>query len=96
MYNVLDVIEGLGEKYGMDAIAVFIQAESGYKNIKKGNMEGFVRDMFSCGHQAKFRHWYEGCAEAMRRFCHICNVDPGLIEAYLGIRMEEVAEHIKG
>lgn len=34
-----------------------------------------------------------GIEDALERFCHICLVDPKLIEAYLGIRFEEVARH---
>ena len=35
----------------------------------------------------------KGIQNALEKFCHLCLVDPGLIEAYLGIRFEEVARH---
>ena len=43
---------------------------------------------------ARFFGWPEGPVDALNRFCHICLVDPKLIEAYLGITFEEVVKHV--
>lgn len=40
---------------------------------------------------AKFFQWHEGVAGALRRFCRLCLVDPALVEAYLGMKFEEVS-----
>ena len=94
MYSVLDLIDNMSEEYGMHAVHVFIHAEPGYKCMQSGDIATFVDHMFHCGHSAKFYRWHDGVAGAMRTFCNICLVDPGLIETYLGLRMEEVATHI--
>lgn len=35
--------------------------------------------------------WHEPLPKAMRTFCHLAMVAPALVEAYLGMRFEEVA-----
>ena len=43
---------------------------------------------------AKFFKWSKGIADACRTYCHICLIDPALIEAYIGMRFEALAEII--
>ena len=42
--------------------------------------------------EAKFRKWHESTADAIRRFCHLCFIDPALVEVYLGMRFEQLLE----
>ena len=37
-----------------------------------------------------FRQWRQPLAEAMRDYCHIALVDPALVEAYIGMRFEDI------
>jgi hypothetical protein len=39
---------------------------------------------------AMFYGWEQPLAEACRDFCHICMVDPMLVEAYCGMRFEQL------
>lgn len=45
---------------------------------------------------AAFFKFELGVTKALNMFCHLCLVDPMLIEAYLGIKFEEVAKHYEG
>lgn len=38
---------------------------------------------------AMFYGWHEPLAKACRDFCHICMVDPMLVEAYCGMKFEQ-------
>ena len=40
---------------------------------------------------SKFYRWHESAAKACRTFCHLCLIDPALVEAYLGMTFEEIA-----
>lgn len=42
--------------------------------------------------RAKFYEWHEGVIGAMRTLCHLCYVDPALVEAYIGMRFEKLCE----
>lgn len=89
MYDVKQIIEELDEKYD-NAIPVFGGALWAYEYAFKGDLKNFVKYLPNVVSEAKFRKWHEGIDGALRRFCHICLVDPMLIELYLGIRFEEV------
>jgi hypothetical protein len=39
---------------------------------------------------AKFYNYHETPAQACRTFCHLCLVDPMLVEVYLGMTFEEL------
>ena len=41
---------------------------------------------------ARFFKWHEGITGAIRRYCHICMVDPMLVEVALGMRLGDVYE----
>lgn len=89
MYNVQKIIEELDNNYP-NAIPVFGGALWAYEYAEKGDIKSFVKYLPNVISEAKFRKWHEGIAGALRRFCRICLVDPMLIEAYLGIRFEEL------
>ena len=89
MYDVKKVIEALDVKQP-NAIPIFGGALWAYEYAKKGDIKTFVTYLPHVISEAKLRGWHEGVAGALRRFCHICFVDPMLIEAYLGIRFEEL------
>lgn len=44
---------------------------------------------------ARLYKWHESEADTLRRWCHICLVDPALVEAYLGMRFEQYCEEVK-
>lgn len=89
MYDVKKIIENLDDKYG-NAIPVFGGALWAYKYAEKGDIKTFVTYLPHIVSEAKFRGWHEGIVGALNRFCHICLVDPKLIEAYIGITFEEL------
>ena len=41
---------------------------------------------------ARFLKWEKGLADACRRFCHLCFIDPTLVEAYIGMKFETLVE----
>lgn len=41
-------------------------------------------------HSAKFFKWHEGVLGALHRYCHICMVDPMLVEVALGMKLEDL------
>ena len=45
-------------------------------------------------HSAKFFGWVGGASSALRSFCHLCLVDPMLVEAYLGMTFEKLCEEV--
>jgi hypothetical protein len=38
----------------------------------------------------KFYGWHETPADACRRLCRLCFIDPALIECYIGMKFEEL------
>lgn len=86
-------IMALDKKYP-NAIPVFGGAAFAYNCIhaETPDFERFIEYLFAAVDFAHIRKWHEGLAGACRTFCHLCLVDPMLIEAYLGFRFERVAE----
>lgn len=72
------------------AIAVFGCAIYAYECARKGDIVGFTDFLPIVAQNARFYGWHESAPRALHRFCHLCMVDPMLIEAYLGVRFEEV------
>jgi hypothetical protein len=91
MYNVKQIIEELDNKHP-NAIPVFGGALWAYESVsgENVNFKEFVSYFPTVVSNARFYGWHEGVVGALRRFCRICLVDPNLIEAYLGIRFEEL------
>lgn len=79
------MIEDLDEKYG-NAIPIFGGA------IFVHNIEGIVRSLPHIIHSAKFFGWHDTLAGACRTFCSLCFTDYMLVEAYIGIRFEELCK----
>lgn len=90
MYDVKTIIEGLSEKHS-NAIAIFGSAVFAYDATfgSRQDMNKFMSYLPDVASRARFFEWHEGVAGALRRFCHICLVDPMLIEVYLGMSFEE-------
>ena len=89
--SVYNAIMSLADKYD-NAIPVFGGALYAHKHIS-GNIVDFgefVNYLSRLPSNVKFYHWHESAAQAARRFCHLCYVDPMLIEAYLGITFDEL------
>ena len=54
------------------------------------NFGKFTEYELDVARSAKVFHWHKGVADAMRTFCHICYVDPALVEVYLGFHFNEL------
>lgn len=96
-YNegVHSAICSLAEKHD-NAIAVFGGALGAYDCIHcdNPNFDEFILTYLSEAiKSARFHKWHEGAVGALRRFCHICLVDPALVEAYIGVSFEELCKH---
>lgn len=91
MYDVKKIVENLSREYD-NAIPVFGGADIAYARAcgEDPSLKVFVNYLPPVASAAKYFKWHEGVAGALRRFCHICLVDPALVEAYLGIKFEEV------
>lgn len=55
------------------------------------NLEMFCNHLIYIARRAAFWKWHKGVADAMRVYCHLCYVDPYLIEAYCGTTFDEFA-----
>ena len=92
--SVYNAIVALNEEHN-NAIAVFGGALSAYEciNSDEPNIEKFVAYLPSIASNAKFYKWHEGIVGALHRFCHLCLIDPYLIELYLGMSLDELCTH---
>lgn len=92
MYDVIEIIKNLNEEHD-NAIAVFGGAQFAYKYAHGDTMDltEFALFLPYVANDARFFRWHEGVVGALKRFCNLCLVDPALIEAYIGMRFEEVA-----
>jgi hypothetical protein len=92
MYDVAEILHNLNEQHE-HAIAVLGGAYFAITCVHGDNidMDQFVMFLPDVINKAQFFGWHEGIVGALNRFCHICLVDPALIEAYIGMRFEEVA-----
>lgn len=56
------------------------------------NLSDFIQFIPNVAFNARFYNYDMGIANALRTFCHLCFVDPMLVEVYLGMTFEEVEE----
>lgn len=82
-------ILALCDKYD-NALGVFGGAYFASSIAENGDIATFCEFLPGVVRNAKFFQWHEGVAGALRRFCRLCLVDPALVEAYLGMKFEEV------
>ena len=87
--SVRTAIEKLDDKYP-NAIPVFGGALGAKNSVDNGDLDKFIGAMINAVDNAKFYKWHEPSAQVARRFCNLCGVDPMLIEAGFGVRLEEV------
>ena len=89
-------IIALGKQHD-NAIPVFGGAALAYNHIhaETPDFEGFIEYLSHVIDEADFRRWHEGIAGACRTFCHLCLVDPALVEAYLGMKFEQLVEALR-
>ena len=90
--TVHGAITALADKYD-NAIPIFGGALGAHQCIERGDFDGFVGYFPDLIHSAKFFRWHEDIVAVLRRFCHLCYVDPMLIEAYLGCTLHELVQH---
>ena len=86
--RIQDCIDALTDKYD-NALAVFGGAYFANDIARNNDIATFCEFLPGVVRNAKFFKWYEGVAGALYRFCHMCLVDPTLIEAHLGIKFKE-------
>ena len=80
------------ELYGTTAIPVMLPPYDIDKMLHGNNpdFETFIVNGIGVMlRNAMVRNWEESLAKACRDYCHICMVDPMLVEAYLQMRFEE-------
>lgn len=78
-------IEALNEKYS-NAIPVFGGA------LWVHDLETLVASLPSVISGARFFSWHAGVIDACRTFCHLCFIDPMLVECYIGMKFEQLIE----
>lgn len=86
--SVYNAITRLSAKYP-NAIPVFGCALGAY-NCVSSDLEKFISYFPEVAKNADFYNWHEGVVGALRRFCHICYVDPALVELYMSMNLAEV------
>lgn len=79
------MIEDLDEKYG-NAIPIFGGA------LWVNDLEALVASLPHIIHSAKFFGWHDTLAGACRTFCSLCFTDYMLVEAFIGMRFEELCK----
>ena len=57
-----------------------------------GSIESIISGIPHVVRTAKIFHWHESPADAIRTFCHLCLVDPALVECYIGMTFEKLVE----
>lgn len=85
--SIKAAIEELDDKYP-NAIPVFAGALSAAKYVhgETYNMHKFCEMLADAIDNATFFEWHETSDAVARRFCHLCYIDPALVETYLGIK----------
>ena len=83
----IPTIEALNEQH-QGAIAIFGGA------LWVEGIEDLVGSLPHIIREAKYRNWHEGVASACRTFCHLCHIDPMLVEVYIGMRFEILVAQI--
>ena len=88
---VEDAVVNLSKTYA-NAIPIFGGAPLAYTEIHREipNFDGFIGYLAHVIDEAKRRQWHEGIEGALKEFCHLCLVDPMLVESYLGITFEQI------
>lgn len=76
-------IEALDEKYP-NAIPIFGGA------LWVHDLEALIDSLPSLISNAKFWKWHGGLADACRTFCHLCFIDPALVECCIGMKFEQL------
>lgn len=84
-------IESLGKKHS-NAIPIFCGALLTYDEEDNFNFERFINSLAEVPVDSKFYNWHDTSANAMRTFCHICMVDPVIVETHLGMKFEELCK----
>lgn len=89
--GVYNAIMSLSEKHS-NAIPIFGGALSAYNciNCDEPDFHKFVSYIPGIINSAKVYNWYEGAVGAVHTFCHLCFVDPYLVEVYLGMNIAEM------
>ena len=77
------LIEELQEKHS-NAIPVFGGA------LWVHDLERLVSSLPNVISNAKFFGWHESLADTCRRFCHLCFIDPMLVECCIGMTFEQL------
>ena len=82
--SIKSAIEALDRKYP-NAIPIFGGAlgAAKYVNREHQNFGEFVKCIANAIRSAEFFGWHEDASGVMSRFCHLCYVDPTLVERYL-------------
>lgn len=83
-------IEVLDSKYP-NAIPIFGGALWVYHG-DEFDSQRFMASLSHIAHNAEFFGWHEGVVGAIRRFCHLCMVDPSIVEVALGVKLEELCK----
>lgn len=78
---------------GEHVIAIFGGAI--WEDTHNINLEQFSKHLVQLAHNAVFFKWHKGIVDAMRTYCHLCYIDPALIECYWGQYFDEFAKLIE-
>ena len=90
MYNLVSILESMEEKHHH---TIPVLGGAAFAIDHTDNFEEFVRYLPHVIASAKFYDYHQSPAQACRTFCHLCLVDPYLVEVYLGMTFEELSRH---
>lgn len=60
--------------------------------LRAGDLQAFARYLLNVPSSIGKSGWPGGVEDALNTFCHVCLVDPKLIEVYLGTTFAEIAQ----
>lgn len=83
--TTMKMIEDLNDKHS-HAISIFGGA------VYVQTIDDVINKLPHVIMMSKFYEWHESVAQACRTFCHLCFIDPMLVEAYIGMKFERLIE----
>lgn len=84
----VQAIENLCEEYPR-AYLVFVGA-----TVVNGEIARLVEQIPGVIRNASLYDWHESIVDTLRRFCHLCSIDPSLVEVYIGQTFESMADEV--
>ena len=88
--RIIQELEKMDAEHSNDS-AIFFGAIYDYQYIQNHEYEKFSEKLLYVIRDAIFYRWHDTPANAAKTYCHLCGIDPALIEVFLGKRLDDLA-----